>query len=233
MKKMLFPGLLVAFLVTLGSCNSNNTSTTSKKVKLKTQIDSVSYALGVNVASWAKTSGLDEIETDALVNGFQDVMDGKDVKITNEKAQPIIQAYMIAASKRKGEKNLEEAKKFLEENGKKEGVITTASGLQYQVIKEGTGPQPTDTSTVTVNYHGTLIDGTVFDSSIDRGKPATFPLNGVIKGWTEGLQLMRVGSKYKFFIPPELAYGANPRPGGPIEPNMLLIFEIDLLSIGK
>jgi FKBP-type peptidyl-prolyl cis-trans isomerase len=124
----------------------------------------------------------------------------------------------------------EEAKKFLEKNAKVSGVVTTPSGLQYQVIKEGNGPKPVDSATVSVHYHGTLLDGTVFDSSVDRGTPAEFPLNRVIKGWTEGIQLMSVGSKYKFWIPADLAYGDNGA-GGQIKPGSLLIFEVELLSI--
>jgi len=119
----------------------------------------------------------------------------------------------------------------LEENKNKEGVVTTASGLQYLVLKEGTGKQPTATSSVTVHYHGTTTDGTVFDSSVDRGQPATFGLNQVIAGWTEGVALMKEGAKFRFFIPQELAYGATPRPGGPIKPYMTLIFEVELISV--
>jgi FKBP-type peptidyl-prolyl cis-trans isomerase len=138
---------------------------------------------------------------------------------------------MEQKQKAAGEKNASEGTKFLEENKRKEGVKTTASGLQYKAIKEGTGPQPKETDTVTVNYRGTLMDGkTEFDSSYKRGEPATFPLSGVIRGWTEGLQLMKVGSKYQFFIPPNLAYGD--RAVGPdITPNSTLIFEVELLGV--
>ena len=122
--------------------------------------------------------------------------------------------------------------KFLEENAKKEGVVTTASGLQYIVMTKGDGAMPKETDNVTVHYHGTLLDGTVFDSSVERGQPATFPLNGVIKGWTEGVQLMNVGSKFRFFIPSDLAYGERGA-GGAIGPNATLIFEVELISIGK
>ena len=120
---------------------------------------------------------------------------------------------------------------FLAENSKKENVITLESGLQYEVIKTGEGAKPTLNDQVTTHYHGTLIDGTVFDSSVERGEPASFPVSGVIKGWTEGVMLMEEGSKYKFYIPGDLAYGANPRPGGPIGPNATLIFEVELLEI--
>ena len=127
---------------------------------------------------------------------------------------------------------MDAGKKFLEENKTKEGIVTLASGMQYQVITEGTGDSPTLESKVTTHYHGTLIDGTVFDSSVDRGQPASFPVNGVIPGWTEALQLMKVGSKWKLFIPSELAYGPN-SPGGAIGPNATLIFDIELISIDE
>jgi len=137
---------------------------------------------------------------------------------------------MEQKQKATGEKNKTDGAKFLEENKKKEGVKTTASGLQYKVVKEGTGPQPKATDMVTVNYRGTLIDGTEFDSSYKRGQPATFPLNGVIKGWTEAVQLMKVGSKYQLFVPSNLAYGE--RSVGPdIAPNATLIFEVELLDV--
>jgi len=137
---------------------------------------------------------------------------------------------MATAQAEAATKTKAEAKAFLEKNAKEKGVVTTASGLQYKIIKEGQGPKPTDTSTVSVNYNGTLLDGTVFDSSIERGQPAEFPLNRVIKGWTEGIKLMSVGSKYKFWIPSELAYGDNGA-GGKIKPGALLVFDVELLAI--
>jgi FKBP-type peptidyl-prolyl cis-trans isomerase len=137
---------------------------------------------------------------------------------------------MEQKQKAAGEKNASEGTKFLEENKKKDGVKTTASGLQYKALKQGTGAQPKESDTVTVNYRGTLINGAEFDSSYKRGQPATFPLSGVIKGWTEGLQLMKVGSKYQLFVPPNLAYGD--RAAGPdISPNSTLIFEVELLGV--
>jgi FKBP-type peptidyl-prolyl cis-trans isomerase FklB len=130
----------------------------------------------------------------------------------------------------KNEANLQAGQKFLDENGKRPGVVVLASGLQYEIITEGTGPKPAATDKVTCHYHGTLIDGTVFDSSVRRGQPATFPLNMVIKGWTEGLQLMTVGSKWRFFIPPQLAYGDR-QVSAQIGPNSTLIFDVELLGI--
>jgi FKBP-type peptidyl-prolyl cis-trans isomerase FklB len=166
-----------------------------------------------------------------LVNGLR----GSEIQMTPQEAQVYLQTTMQALQAKKMEAqysgNKTAGELFLAENAKKAGVITTASGLQYEVIKKGTGKIPTDTSTVKVHYHGTLIDGTVFDSSVDRKEPAIFPVNGVIKGWTEVLQLMPVGSKYKVYVPQELAYGNADR--GAIKPFSMLIFEVELISIEK
>lgn len=153
------------------------------------------------------------------------------MKYSSEQANEIIQGYVqeLAASKYEVDKKAGE--EFLAENAKKEGVSTTDSGLQYEVIAAGEGPKPSATDTVKVHYHGTLIDGTVFDSSISRGIPATFGVHQVIKGWTEALQLMPVGSKYRLYIPQDLAYGAHPHPGGAIKPFMALIFDVELIAI--
>ena len=145
--------------------------------------------------------------------------------------QKTLREQAMAKAKLQAEEQKEKGAAFLAENGQREGVKTTDSGLQYEVLEPGDGASPQATSRVTVHYHGTLIDGTKFDSSYDRGQPATFALNQVISGWTEGLQLMKVGSKYKFFIPSDLAYGENPRRGSPIPPNATLIFEVELLKV--
>ncbi|PYJ26308.1 MAG: hypothetical protein DME90_12025 [Verrucomicrobia bacterium] len=167
-----------------------------------------------------------------LVAGLKDAIAGKP-QLTQDQVKDVMTQFekdMEQKQKDAGDKNKTEGAKFLEENKKKEGVKTTASGLEYKVIKEGTGAQPKATDMVTVNYRGTLIDGTEFDSSYKRGQPATFPLNGVIKGWTEGLQLMKQGGKYQFFVPSNLAYGE--RAVGPdIAPNATLIFEVELLDV--
>ena len=202
-------------------------------VKLATELDTASYALGINMANQMKTIGMDEVSIMAFAKGFQQVIDGEKTDVTVEETNPILQAYFTNIQEKRDAANLKEGQDWLAANGKKSGVITTASGLQYEVMREGTGIKPLATDSVKVHYHGTLIDGTVFDSSVDRNEPVEFQLNGVITGWTEGVQLMSVGSKYKFFIPSELAYGANPRPGGPIEPNMALIFEVELLDVIK
>ena len=176
---------------------------------------------------------------DTLVAGMTDVLKGTGSKIAPAEAQEIMtklqtemQAKTQAKAGESAKKNIEEGKAFLEKNAKAEGVKTTASGLQYSVMKEGAGEKPKATDTVKVHYHGTLLDGKVFDSSVERNDPATFPLDGVIKGWTEGLQLMTVGSKYKFVLPSELAYGERGA-GGDIGPNAVLTFEVELLEIVK
>ncbi len=211
---------------------------------LKTEIDSVSYAIGVDVAK-SVGSNFDEISNELFIQGYMNTIDSSNVKLDGPSAQKIVQAYFQknqakiqakqqAAAAKAAEAEHAEGKaasiKFLEENKSKDGVKVTDSGLQYIVMNEGSGDKPTAASTVSVHYHGTLIDGTVFDSSVDRGTPAEFGVGQVIKGWTEGLQLMTVGSKYKFFIPQELGYGATPR-GGKIKPFDALVFEVELLEI--
>jgi len=190
----------------------------------------VSYALGMLIGESAKGTSID-VDMDALIAGVKDSMGGGKTRFTEAQAGSMVQTAAQAAQDKKGAANLAAGKTFLEGNKKKAGVKTTASGLQYEVIKEGAGAKPKATDTVTVHYEGKLVSGKVFDSSIARGEPATFPLNGVIRGWTEGLQLMGVGAKYRFFIPSDLAYGQQG--GGSIGPNEVLIFEVELISIGK
>ena len=187
------------------------------------------YALGCLIAKNLKAQGMAP-DVEALVSAIKDTLGGKEPKYSDQQLQQIMMTYQQAAAKAAGGRNVEEGKAFLEKNSKREGVKTTASGLQYEVLKEGSGAKPKATDTVKVHYHGTLIDGTVFDSSVERGEPISFPLNGVIKGWTEGVQLMPVGSKFKFVIPSDLAYGERGA-GGKIGPNSTLIFEVELLAI--
>jgi FKBP-type peptidyl-prolyl cis-trans isomerase FkpA len=191
----------------------------------------VSYSLGFLIGQSAKGTGID-VDIDAVLAGVKDAMGGGKARFDEAKAKAMVQTAAQAAQEKKGAAGLAAGKAFLEKNGKKAGVKTTASGLQYEAIKEGSGQKPKATDTVTVNYEGKLLSGKVFDSSYQRKQPATFALNGVIKGWTEGLQLMGVGAKYRFFIPPELAYGSRGA-GGSIGPNETLIFEVELISIGK
>ena len=197
-----------------------------------TEMEKVSYSLGVNVAKSVQAQGLESIDAPAIAKAFKDVFEGNDLDISEEEAVEVISNFNFTKINNKAqEANIGTGMKFLEENAKKEGVVTTASGLQYTVITKGDGVQPKETDNVTVHYHGTLLDGTVFDSSVERGQPASFPVNGVIPGWVEALQLMNVGSKYKLFIPSNLAYGERGA-GGVIGPNATLIFEVELISIG-
>lgn len=197
-----------------------------------TENDKVSYCLGISIGKNIKNGGLDTVNSEMLAQGIKDYYN-KDTSVYTEKqANEILNQFFQKLQSKKYEKVKTEGEKFLAENKGKPGVKTTASGLQYLVEKEGNGPVPKLTDKVTTNYTGYLIDGTVFDSSVERGQPATFPVNGVIPGWTEILQMMKVGSKYKVFIPWNLAYGER-SPGGKIGPYSTLIFRFELLRIEK
>jgi FKBP-type peptidyl-prolyl cis-trans isomerase len=193
------------------------------KVELKTQTDSLAYIWGMELSGFFGEDAKN-LNMEAMKAGAIDALEGNN-QMQNADVNALVKSYQD----KKANVLKEKGEKFLAENAKKEGVVTTASGLQYEVITEGQGAQPAATDEVTVHYHGTFIDGNVFDSSVERGTPSTFPLNGVIKGWTEGVQLMKVGSKYRFFIKPELAYGPQGRQG--IPPHSVLIFEVELISI--
>lgn len=203
----------------------------------KTPKEKISYAIGVSMGSQLKDV-LDDIDLNVLFGAVKDVTGGKP-KMADAEIREVMQAFMKDMqakmgdkAKKAGEKNIKDGEAFLAENGKKEGVKTTASGLQYKVIKEGEGEIPKLIDTVSTHYKGTLLDGTEFDSSYSRNEPVSFPVKGVIPGWTEALQLMKVGSKWQLFIPSKLAYGENGA-GGKIGPNATLIFDIELLSIKK
>ncbi|EIJ43430.1 FKBP-type peptidyl-prolyl cis-trans isomerase [Beggiatoa alba B18LD] len=200
--------------------------------------DKLSYTIGHQVGSNIKKQDL-KVNVDTVMQGLRDAYEGKTAALTEEQMQETIatfqkerMAQLEAKRKATAEKNQAEGDKFLEENKKKEGVTTLPSGLQYKVITEGAGKTPKLTDTVTTHYKGTLINGKEFDSSYSRGQPATFPVNGVIAGWTEALQLMKEGSKWQLFIPAKLAYGERAM-GETIEPNSTLIFDIELLSVGE
>jgi FKBP-type peptidyl-prolyl cis-trans isomerase FklB len=212
--------------------SSSKMTTETKTGEIKTEIDSVSYSLGVNIGSNLKKQGFDSLNVEMFSKALKDIYTNGAVKIDEKQAEAILMEYFQTLQSKKQEGNVKAGEKFLEENKKKPGVITTASGLQYTILKEGNGPKPTPTDMVTTHYHGTLIDGTVFDSSVDRGQPATFPVNGVIPGWVEALPMMSVGSKWRLFIPSNLAYGERGA-GKDIGPNSTLIFDVELISIGK
>src|SRR5271157_1996100 len=203
---------------------------------LNTQKDKVSYAIGMSVAKNLQRQSMD-VDPAILLRGLQDTMAGGKTLLTEQEAQTVLTELQAEARKKQeekmqqaGETNKKEGEAFLAANKTKEGVVTLPSGLQYKILKEGTGPKPTATDSVVCNYRGTLINGTEFDSSSKHGGAATFPVNGVIKGWTEALQLMPVGSKWQLFVPADLAYGE--RGAGPdIGPDATLIFEVELLSI--
>jgi FKBP-type peptidyl-prolyl cis-trans isomerase FklB len=196
-----------------------------EKPVLKNQKEKVSYIIGMDIGGNLKRQSID-VDPNILTKGVQDALSGAKPLLSNEE----IQETMVAFQKEMMEKQKQRGEAFLSENKKKEGIKTLPSGLQYKVIKAGTGRKPKLNNTVTINYRGTLIDGTEFDSSYRHGQPATFPVSGVIPGWTEALQLMEEGAKWQFFIPPNLAYGDRGA-GGLIGPNATLIFEVELISV--
>ncbi|MDY0201496.1 MAG: FKBP-type peptidyl-prolyl cis-trans isomerase [Bacteroidales bacterium] len=225
MLRLLFiPVALVA--IVFSGCKPNLSS-----VSVKTDADSMSYALGVDIANSIKRNDMQNIDVMVLAKGIEEAMNEKEGVMTQQDAIAFINTYMTKERERVGVENLEAGKKFLEENAKKEGVIVDSTGLQYKVVVEGEGARPIETDVVKVHYHGSRIDGTVFESTLEKD-PVQFALNRVIRGWTIGLQKMTVGSKYIFYIPADLAYGANPRPGA-IKPNDVLVFEIELFDIVK
>jgi FKBP-type peptidyl-prolyl cis-trans isomerase FklB len=204
---------------------------------LTTTKEKASYAIGMNLGGGLHRQNVD-VDSAALVQGLKDTLSGNKTLLTEEEAraalmqlQSEMQAKMQAKQMAEGEANKKEGDAFLAANKTKEGVVTLPSGLQYKILTAGSGPKPTATDSVVCNYKGTLINGTEFDSSYKRGEPATFPVTGVIKGWTEALQLMPVGSKWQLFVPADLGYGPRGTPGGPIGPNSTLIFEVELISI--
>jgi FKBP-type peptidyl-prolyl cis-trans isomerase FklB len=219
--------LIVGCTIILSSCSNNATD----KIP-ETEMEKVSYSLGVNMASSVKSQGLDSIDANAVAKAFEDVFQGNDLDISEEESMKILQEYFGKIQSEKSAKANEAGTAYLAENKAKEAVTTTESGLQYEILVSGNGAKPTASDQVTVHYHGMLTDGTVFDSSVDRGAPATFGVTQVIKGWTEALQLMSVGDKLKLTIPANLAYG-DQGAGGMIGPGATLIFEVELLEINK
>lgn len=236
MKKHLLVSAIAAALVLTG-CNKDKAATADSQAEKSTVVteksttmEKVSYLFGYDAGKALKQmeAGLD---VEIYYKAFKDGFEGKEIALTDEQVQATAQAYdqyKVEEAKKKAEQNKTDGEKFLADNAKKEGVKTTASGLQYKVITEGSGNSPKATDNVIVNYEGKLIDGKVFDSSYERGIPTQFPLNEVIKGWTEGIQLMKPGAKYEFYVPSDLAYGEQGHKN--IEPNSVLIFTVELLN---
>jgi FKBP-type peptidyl-prolyl cis-trans isomerase FklB len=246
MKKLLFTFLFFGTVVSFGQTKKTTTPTPVKKnttpaVKavatkpaeplLKNELDSVSYALGVSLASYYQSQGVSQLNGALLGAAVTDFLSGRTPLLDNTISNTLLNTYMTRLQSEKSKQNKEAGEKFLAENKKRAGVITTESGLQYEVLTAGTDESPAATDSVTCHYRGTFIDGRGFDNSYDRGQPITFSLNGVIKGWTEGLQLMKVGAKYKFYIPYQLGYGEYDYmsiPGG-----SALLFEVELIRVKR
>lgn len=202
-----------------------------KLQKIKTIMDKFSYALGLSMGQNFKGSGIQNINADDFADALRAVYEDKEKKMSYDEAKKVVQDFFTELEANAGAMNEELGKKFLEQNAQQEGVKVTESGLQYLVLKEGNGVKPGPEDAVTVHYTGRLIDGTVFDSSVERGEPATFAVGQVIPGWVEGLQLMSEGAAWRLFIPSNLAYG--PHGTGPIQPNSTLIFDVQLIKVNK
>lgn len=232
MKKSFFYLLIASILLLVVNCQQKNTA---RSPKLVTAADSAGYAIGILVGNNNKQQinnapGGGDINLEAMTAGFRSASLDEELEMTVEAANSFLGDYFEQASKKAGQENLESGNAFLEQNKNREGVNVTPSGLQYEVLKQGSGEKPDSTDRVRVHYHGTLVDGTVFDSSVDRGEPAVFGVGQVIPGWTEALQMMPVGSKWKIYIPSELAYGERGA-GNDIGPNSTLVFDVELLEI--
>lgn len=236
-KRSIITGLLaVLFGTAFVGCDSGNIS--SEEVELSSMIDSVSYSIGYLNGDQLRQQGMDDLVAEKYIAGFQQAMEEADMQIEEQELQRILQDYQMQVQENnlnqdqeEGQQNQEDGQAFLEENRDEEGVTETESGLQYRVEEEGSGSSPSEEDTVRVHYEGTLLDGTVFDSSFERGEPVELPLSGVIPGWTEGLQLMQEGATYTFWIPGELGYGENPPPQSPIGVNQTLVFEVELIEV--
>lgn len=234
MKQLFLPlaliGSVAATAQTKPAAKKPAAKTTGAAPSLKTQGDSVSYAIGLSVANFYKQQGIRNVNSAIVARAINDITNNKTPLLNEMAANEVMMRCINDMQQAKAGPTIKAGETFLATNKTKAGVKTTESGLQYEVITQGTGPAPTAADTVVCNYRGTLIDGTEFDNSYKRGEPLTIPVSGVIRGWTEGLQLMPVGSKYKFYIPQELAYGTN-ETGGPIPAGSALVFEVELLEV--
>lgn len=225
--------VLLLFVAT-AACNAGGAPAAGPPESLE---ERASYAIGLTGGQNFRRQGAD-IDIEQFAQGLRDALEDNEPAMTQDEIQATMAEFqqMLAAGdterdSAEGAANAAAGEAFLAENGTKDGVVVLESGLQYEILNEGSGASPTPTDRITIHYEGTLIDGTVFDSSVQRGTPATFTLNQLIPGWIEGMQLMKVGSKWRLFVPGDLAYGMTPRPGGPIGPNATLIFEIELLAV--
>jgi FKBP-type peptidyl-prolyl cis-trans isomerase FklB len=233
-------GLAAILALSFTACDKIDTKGGAASRELKTQKDSVSYGIGMDIGSSLKSQAFDAgtLELDKLKAGINDMLSGAKPAMTDSQMRMVLTAFQQrmmmrqdSVNKAKAETNQKAGEEFLAKNAKDSGVVVTPSGLQYKVLKEGTGKSPDSSAMVTVHYTGTLLDGTEFDSSVKRGQPATFPVTGVIPGWTEALLMMKEGAKWKLWIPASLGYGAQQR-GPHISPNSTLVFEVELISAG-
>ncbi|MES1215928.1 MAG: FKBP-type peptidyl-prolyl cis-trans isomerase [Bacteroidota bacterium] len=236
MKKTIFISILATAVTISGTAQNKPAAkapakATAQKTVLKNMADSASYAIGVSEAKFMKQQGLTKINSAMVAKAIEDVMNNKEVVLNDAQCNNAVMGYINKVQQEKSKDVIIAGEKFLQENKKKPGVKTTSTGLQYEVIKEGSGIRPTPEDSVTCHYAGSLINGNEFESSYKNGQPITFNLRGVIPGWTEGLQYMTVGSKYRFFIPYQLAYGTQG--SGPIPGGSTLIFEVELLDVKK
>ena len=229
--------ILILLLTPCASFGQNDNNSSKIESKNLTELEKFSYSYGVLGASGAKAQGVESMDYQILARAFKDVLEGNKLELSQDESNQFLKTYFAKLTEKNKEANEEKATiiaaegvAFLEENSKKKGITTTESGLQYEVLTKGNGASPTKDDKVIVHYTGTLIDGTVFDSSVDRGEPAIFGVTQVIKGWTEALQLMSVGDKFRLFIPSDLAFGQKGS-GAVIAPNSTLIFEVELLKI--
>ena len=206
--------------------------TSEVSVTLETKLDSVCYGLGIDIADNLKRQGFGNFNVEAMAKGFQDILNDSELAISKEEVGPLLNEYMEQMQAEKAKEATKKGSAYLAKNGERKEVTVLPSGLQYEVLSSGSGATPGLNDKVTTHYTGTLLDGTVFDSSVERGQPASFPVSGVIKGWTEALQLMKEGDKWKLYIPYDLAYGERGA-GAQIGPYATLIFEIELISVDK
>ena len=231
MKKIVVSCILLSAGILMYAQNNSAKKNTTPPLQLKTLEDSANYAMGLSIANFYRQQGVTKINSTLVTKAITDAMSGKPTLLNDAQTSNVLMTYLNKQQMVKSKPNIDACNNFLTVNKSKQGVVTTASGLQYEVITEGSGPKPTVKDTVVCNYKGTFLDGKEFDNSYKRGTPIEFPVTGVIRGWTEGLQLMPAGSKYKLYIPNELGYGLNDSPDGSIPAGSVLVFEVELIRV--